>query len=79
MEKLFTVELNNSNESIEIHMNQEGIDSLIEKLNSLKRRNETDHEHLMTPTWGGDDLTIIQQNKDENVKLINHLRLCLWV
>ena len=79
MEKLFTVEMNNNNESVEIHMNSTGIDTMIEILQSLKRKNQTDHEHLMTDEWGGYHLTSVQQNKDDNVKLINHLKIFLWI
>jgi hypothetical protein len=78
MKKILTVELNSKKDSVEIHMNSAGIDLLINKFNSLKLRKENDHEHLMTPDWGGTDLSNIQQNTDENVKLVNHLNLYLW-
>ncbi|MFQ3582060.1 MAG: Imm32 family immunity protein [Chloracidobacterium sp.] len=45
---------------------------MIEKLTRLRRKQ--DHEHLMTPSWGGNELTEVKQGGAE-YGLINHLHL----
>jgi hypothetical protein len=50
----------------------EGLEFLIEKLTRL--RGKQDHEHLMTPSWAGSELTEVKQGGVE-YGLINHLRL----
>ena len=50
----------------------EGLEFLIEKLTRL--RGKRDHEHLMTPSWAGNELTEVKQGSAE-YELVNHLRL----
>jgi len=50
----------------------EGLEFLIEKLTHL--RGKRDHEHLMTPSWAGSELTEMKQGGEE-YELVNHLRL----
>ena len=76
MNKLFTVEV--SNELVEIYLNDEGINILIDKLNSLKKSRNNEHEHLMTPDIGGNEITSIKQNLDSKMELIHHLKLVYW-
>jgi len=57
---------------IVIAFDEEGLDLLISKLMSLKGRK--DHEHLMTPSWAGNELTEEKKGGSDYV-LINHLRL----
>jgi len=57
---------------VAICFDREGLDHLISKLSRL--RNASDHTHLMTPAWGGDDLTEVAQY-GERFELCNHLRL----
>ena len=72
--KLLTFELDESGECLEIHGNKEGLQELI---NTLKQALEADdHMHLMTPSWGGDNLTEIKQGNDN--KLINHVKVFSW-
>jgi hypothetical protein len=49
-----------------------GLEFLIEKLTRL--RGKRDHEHLMTPSWAGNELTEVKQGSAE-YGLVNHLRL----
>lgn len=58
---------------VAICFNEEGLNHLIRKLESL-RRNVVDHEHLMTESWAGQDLTEEKYGGDAYV-LANHLRL----
>lgn len=56
---------------IEINADKEGIDYLIKLLTDLKKNG--DHFHMMTPTWGMDDLS---ENKyHEKSVLVNHLEI----
>ena len=77
MNKLFTVEV--SEDLVEIHLNDEGIDFLINRLSLLKKSRNNKHEHLMTPDWGGNEITNIKQNMDDKAKLVHHLKLAYWV
>ncbi|NPU99714.1 MAG: immunity protein 32 [Candidatus Omnitrophica bacterium] len=73
--KLLTFELNNKDERLEIHLNQEGLNDLIAYLENLKSKYK-DHLHLMTDTWGGNELTNEKQGKDN--LLINHVKIYIW-
>lgn len=52
----------------------EGLELLEYKLKLLRQGPAPDHEHLMTPSWGGDELTEEKQGDDRDI-LVNHLRL----
>jgi immunity protein 32 of polymorphic toxin system len=67
---MFTVELNEKLSALELHFDKAGIESLIRQLENLKAVNS--HIHLMTPAWGGKELT---ENTHGANKLINHLIL----
>jgi hypothetical protein len=58
---------------VEIHLDAEGRDLLVKALSRLK---QGDHDHLMTPSWGGDVLTEDKMNAGS--VLVNHLYLRLW-
>lgn len=72
---LLTTEYNKKG-FVEIHFDQEGLDLLIGRLESLRQRGKQDHEHLMTPSWAGNELTEEKQGSDN--ELINHLCLIYW-
>jgi len=66
-------------DSIEIHANEPGLQDLIEILLKLKNSlpvKSSEHEHLMTPSWGGMELTEEKQSKDST--LINKVTIHLW-
>ena len=63
---LFTVEI--VEESVaEIHLDEEGLDLLIDRLTKLRRHQEPEHEHLMTPSWAGTELTEDKQSADNDL------------
>ncbi|MFN8598016.1 MAG: Imm32 family immunity protein [Anaerolineae bacterium] len=70
---LLTVEHNKREDSIEVFMDKEGLDFLSKRLETLRKHGG--HEHLMTPTWAGNELTEDKQGKNND--LIHHLRLIL--
>lgn len=57
---------------VAICLDEEGLELLEKQLAFLKKG--PDHVHLMTPSWGGDELT--EDRKDDNQSLlVNHLRI----
>jgi hypothetical protein len=58
---------------VEIHLDSEGRDLLVKALSRLK---QGDHDHLMTPSRGGDVLTEEKMNVES--MLVNHLYPRLW-
>jgi hypothetical protein len=75
MEKIFTVEYNYQKEHVEIHLDKKGASYLMDRLRQLIEADDNCDDHLMTPYWGGNELTSEQQNMSEEIKLINHLKL----
>ena len=76
MDKILTFELDNEREVLELHLNEAGASELIEILETLKRNSLQDHEHLMTPSWAGKELTEEKQNLES--ELINHVKIMYW-
>lgn len=73
---LLTVEIKDTDKPNEaeaaICCDDEGLDLLVDKL--VRLRGRQGHEHLMTPSWAGNELTESKQGGDE-YELINHLRI----
>lgn len=51
---MLTFELNETEDTLEIHADAQGLSELIGALRRLQQRGG--HEHLMTPNWGGSEL-----------------------
>lgn len=77
-EKLFTLEFSPEDDRLELHLNHQSIDELIALHNEIKEVGNNDHFHLMTPEWGGEELSGVKQNLNDSVKLINHLKIFFW-
>lgn len=60
-------------EEIALHLDREGLEYLTRLLDQLKERG--DHVHLMTPSWGMDDLSEEKSNPENS--LAHHLRVTL--
>ncbi len=71
---LLTFEYNEVDEKIEVHANEHGLKFLINELEGLLK--EKRNLHLMTPSWGGDELSVEKQG--ETNKLINHVKIFNW-
>lgn len=56
---------------VEIYMDRQGISLLIGILRALESKGG--HDHLMTPSWAGDELDEKLVGKENT--LVNHLRL----
>lgn len=68
---MLTVELNKEEDRVEIYFDEEGLHALERAINTLKRRGG--HDHLMTPSWAGTELTEDKQGRETT--LVNHLVL----
>lgn len=72
---MLTFELSSDDERLEIHATYEGLNYLKNQIEYLLQ-NKNDHIHLMTPGWGGNELT--EEVQGEGNKLINHVKLFIW-
>jgi hypothetical protein len=75
MEKVFTIELDQQGETVEMHLNKKGAEFLREALNRLIKNNVNEHEHFMSSDWGGDELSSEKQNLSDDIKLIPQLKI----
>lgn len=73
---LLTFEWNGENEMLEIHGNQAGLEKLRDAINSLLSKKSSDHVHLMTKDWGGDELSCEKQCEENQT--INHVKIFQW-
>jgi len=70
---ILTVEKENTEQGeIAICFDDDGLALLLKKLKFLENNNG--HLHLMTPSWGGNELTEVPQGSD-NYTLVNSVRL----
>jgi hypothetical protein len=74
--RLIRFEYDAGDDKVEIHLNENGIVALIEQLEYLRKQKKSDHLHLMTEAWGGDELT--GGEVQEGFKLINHVKIYRW-
>ena len=78
MKKIFTLELDQQDETIEMHLNKAGAEYLRNLLDKLISNNQKEHLHLMTPDWGGDELSNDQQNLSPDINLLHQLKIMYW-
>lgn len=71
---LLTFELTEDGDEIEIHGDRDGLLSLIAMLKKVVDYSE--HEHLMTPSWGGAELS--DEKQGERNTLINKVSIRIW-
>jgi hypothetical protein len=73
-DKLLTFELSADGDNLEIHGNLAGLRELSK---ILERAIETrQHEHLTTPSWGGDELT--EEVQGVGARLLNKVTIHVW-
>jgi hypothetical protein len=72
--RILTFELSADGYQLDIHGDAAGLQDLLQKLQGVIRSHN--HEHLMTPSWGGDELTEETQGKD--ARLINKVTIHIW-
>lgn len=70
-----TFEITPDGDEIEIHATKEGLSHLKKQIEHLLEKGE-DHTHLMTSSWGGNELS--EEVQGENNKLISHVKVFIW-
>jgi hypothetical protein len=73
---LLTFEWDPKRQVLEIHANKNGLERLKGNLEKLIASSGNDHVHLMTPTWGGKELTA--ETQSENDVIVNHVKIFKW-
>jgi len=73
---LLSFEFDSKSETLEIHVNTQGLEKLIFALTHLLQASGNDHVHLMTSNWGGGELSSEEQY-ELNI-LINHVKVFKW-
>jgi hypothetical protein len=73
-DKVLTFELNQNSDEIDIHGNEQGFLELIETINRVISSSQ--HDHLMTPNWGGSELS--NEKQGETSRLINKVTIHIW-
>lgn len=73
---MLIVEFSNEREEVIISFDALGANKLIDAVKKLvDSRNDLDHDHLMTPSWGGHELD--EMPFTSGAALVHHLRL-VW-
>ncbi|WP_316357967.1 Imm32 family immunity protein [Candidatus Neptunichlamydia sp. REUL1] len=73
---LLTFESDTKNELIEVHCDQKGLEKLKCIIDSLLLTDAPDHVHLMTKSWGGNELSDEQQSPENTIA--NHVKIFKW-
>jgi hypothetical protein len=73
-DKLLTFELSVDGDQLEIHGDLAGLHDLSRILQRVIDTHE--HEHLMTPSWGGNELS--EEVQGIGVRLINKVTIHIW-
>lgn len=74
---LLSFEFEDEKETLIIHGDELGLINLCNVINKLLTNTKEgyfNHDHLMTPNWGGYELS----EKNMGNKVINHVKLCCW-
>jgi len=70
---LLSFELSQDNDELDIHCDEEGLIRLKQALSNLQ---SSQHEHLMTPSWGGSELS--EQAQSSGSSLLNKVTIHKW-
>jgi hypothetical protein len=71
---MLTFELTKAGDELDVHFDDEGLALLKGILENVQQKRA--HEHLMTPSWGGSELTEDKQGPDST--LLNKVTLHIW-
>lgn len=74
--RLLSFEWIGEDKLLEIHADREGLVYLRSIIDGMLAADKPDHVHLMTPEWGGSELSCEQQNPAGVT--INHVRVMVW-
>lgn len=71
---LLSFELSKDSNELDVHCDDAGLEKLLSILSQLKGKMK--HEHLMTPSWGGSELSEALQAEDS--QLLNKVTIHKW-
>lgn len=71
---LLTFELHPDGDELDVHLDAEGLKVLRSVLDAVERTGS--HEHLMTPSWSGSELT--EEKQDPRATLLNKVTVHVW-
>ncbi|MBZ5656437.1 MAG: immunity protein 32 [Acidobacteriia bacterium] len=71
---MLTFELNPNHDELTIHTDAEGLQELQKQLGFLLKGSS--HVHMMTPAWGGNELT--EDHQAENTTLLSKVTIFRW-
>jgi len=80
---LFSVVADTDGDTISIHVDEAALDYLISRLSRLRdglQRGDCDHLHLMTKSWGSDDLTetMLADERSSGHVQVHHVKVLAW-
>lgn len=75
-EYTLTFEMTADWRQLQIHCDLEGLKQMIHTLTRLSERSKPDHDHWMTPSWSGHELT--ERKKGDGTILINQVDVHYW-
>lgn len=76
--KILTIEYDEDNERLELHLNKQGALFLKHILDTVVKSDASTDFHLISPEWGGEGLSAEKQNLSETTKLLHHLKIFYW-
>ncbi|MDB4743693.1 Imm32 family immunity protein [Planctomicrobium sp.] len=71
-----SVEWDSENEWLEIHGSSQALCAFSKTIETLALSRNSDHIHLMSSDWGGEELSCDQQNA--TAMLIHHVKVLVW-
>ena len=71
---LLSFEISKDGDELNIHCDDAGLENLRSIISQIKGK--VSHEHLMTPSWGGNELSEDPQSEDSH--LLNKVTIHKW-
>jgi hypothetical protein len=74
---LLSFELNEDKDQLQIHADENGLRLFIKQLGNLLTQTKDghfNHDHLMTPEWGGVELS----SESQGGIILNHVKVYCW-
>lgn len=73
---MLTFEWSKNDEHLEIHADEAGLARLAKVVEYLRGKSDQDHVHLMSPKWGGAELSDTCQGLSN--RPIHHVKVFSW-
>ena len=73
---LISIEWDEIKETLEVHGSKAALIKLKNNIDDLIKSNTSEHLHLMSEEWGGNELSSQPFSKED--KVIHHVKIFLW-